>query len=71
VDVTDTMEEKLKALEKHTSQFAWMTTFQAATLTGHARLRGEFRGLAIGCRYAEGFRAFRIHGYMPNFKLLP
>jgi N-acetylglucosamine malate deacetylase 1 len=31
----------------------------------------RFRGIQAGCKYAEGFRAFRIHGYMPNFKLLP
>ena len=71
VDITDTMEMKLKALELHKSQFAWMDTFQAVTLTEHCRLLGAFRGLAIGCKYAEGFRAYRIHGYMPDFKLLP
>jgi LmbE family N-acetylglucosaminyl deacetylase len=71
VDITETMEMKMKSLEMHKSQFAWMTTFQQATLTGHCKVLGEFRGLAIGCKYAEGFRAFRIHGYMPNFKLLP
>ena len=29
------------------------------------------RGIQAACRYAEGFRAFRIHGYPPNYKLLP
>ncbi len=71
VDVTDTMEEKLRALAMHKSQFAWMSTFQSASLIDHCRILGAFRGLAIGTRYAEGFRAFRIHGYMPDFKLLP
>jgi LmbE family N-acetylglucosaminyl deacetylase len=71
VDITATMDKKLKSIEAHKSQFAWMSTFQAETLTGHSRIVGEFRGLAIGCRYAEAFRAFRIHGYMPDFKLLP
>jgi LmbE family N-acetylglucosaminyl deacetylase len=71
VDITDTMETKLKSLELHKSQFAWMSTFQEASLTGHCRVLGEFRGLAIGCKYAEAFRAYRIHGYMPDFKLLP
>ena len=71
VDVSDTMEEKLRALALHKSQFAWMSTFQEASLTDHSRIVGSFRGLAIGARYAEAFRAFRIHGYMPDFKLLP
>jgi N-acetylglucosamine malate deacetylase 1 len=71
VDVTDTMEKKLESLARHKSQFAWMDTFQSVTLTEHCRLLGAFRGLAIGRPYAEGFRAYRIHGYMPDFKLLP
>lgn len=71
VDVTDQMEKKLQALAMHKSQFAWMDTFQAVSLTEHCRLLGAFRGLAIGRPYAEGFRAYRIHGYMPDFKLLP
>ena len=71
VDISETMETKLKALALHKSQFAWMDTFQSVTLTEHCRTIGAFRGLAIGCAYAEGYRAYRIHGYMPNFKLLP
>ncbi len=71
VDVSDTMEEKLRALALHKSQFAWLSTFQEASLTEHCRILGAFRGLAIGRPYAEGFRAYRIHGFMPDFKLLP
>jgi LmbE family N-acetylglucosaminyl deacetylase len=71
VDVSDTMEKKLESLAKHKSQFAWMDTFQSVTLTEHCRLLGAFRGLAIGRPYAEGFRAYRIHGYMADFRLLP
>ncbi len=71
VDVSEFMETKLAALALHKSQFAWMSTFQTESLTDHCRIRAEFRGLAIGCRGAEAFRAFRIHGYMPDFKLLP
>jgi len=71
VDITDTMDEKLRAVSMHKSQYAWMSTFQSTGFTDHARILAEFRGLAINRPYAEGFRAFRIHGYMPNFKLLP
>jgi len=71
VDISETMDEKLRALEQHKSQFAWMSTFQSTSLTDHPRILGAFRGLAIGCAYAEGFRGHRIHGYMPDFKLLP
>ena len=71
VDISETIETKLKALALHKSQFAWMSTFQSVSLTEHVRILNAFRGLAIGTAYAEGFRAYRIHGYMPNFKLLP
>jgi LmbE family N-acetylglucosaminyl deacetylase len=71
VDVSDTMEDKLRALALHKSQFAWLSTFQEVSLTEHCRIVGTFRGLAIGRPFAEGFRAYRIHGYMPDFKLLP
>jgi LmbE family N-acetylglucosaminyl deacetylase len=71
VDVSETMDEKLRALALHKSQFAWMSNFQASSLTEHSRIVAAFRGVAVGCAYAEGFRAHRIHGYMPDFKVLP
>ena len=71
VDISETMDEKLRALALHKSQFAWMSNFQASSLTEHSRIVAAFRGVAVGCAYAEGFRAHRIHGYMPDFKLLP
>jgi LmbE family N-acetylglucosaminyl deacetylase len=71
VDISDTFDDKIKALECHRSQFAWMDTFQIHTLSDHCRIMAEFRGLQADVRYAEGFRAFRIHGYMPDFRTLP
>jgi len=71
VDISETMDEKLRALALHKSQFAWMSNFQASSLTEHSRIVAAFRGVAVGCAYAEGFRAHRVHGYMPDFKLLP
>ena len=35
------------------------------------RIFNAFRGLQYGCTYAECFSSYKIHGYMPNFKLLP
>ena len=72
VDITDTMDEKLRVagdaqepvrLDEH--------------LPGgepHRSLpdpRASSAAWRSAGRYAEGFRAFRIHGYMPDFKLLP
>lgn len=71
VDISGQIEDKIKALECHKSQEAWMGNFQIHSLSEHLRLLAQFRGLQAGCRFAEGFRAFRIHGFMPDFKLLP
>jgi len=71
VDITDVMDKKLKAVAVHKSQFDWMATFQTQTLSDYCRVINEFRGLQSGFKFAEGFRACRVHGYMPKFKLLP
>ena len=71
VDISGEMETKLQALACHQSQQAWMDTFQIHNFADHVRILSEWRGLQAGCRCAEGFRAFRIHGYMPDFRLLP
>jgi len=72
VDVSEFVEEKLAALLKHRSQINWMAHYQAVDdFEGHSRALARIRGVQAGCKYAEGFRAFRIHGYPPNYKLLP
>lgn len=71
IDITAEWDEKMIALACHKSQYAWMDTFQLHGFTDHCRILGEFRGLQNGCKYAEGFRAYRIHGFMPDFSLLP
>ncbi|MDI4645857.1 PIG-L deacetylase family protein [Cohnella hashimotonis] len=71
VDISDVFPLKKEALTKHTSQFNWMDVYQSHNLLSIMEISDKFRGLQAGYEYAEGFRAFRIHGYMPNFKLLP
>lgn len=71
VDISEQFELKQKSLEKHQSQAAWMDVFQPHEFLDHSRILSELRGLQSGVRYAEGFRAFRIHGFMPDFHLLP
>ncbi|MDG0808425.1 PIG-L deacetylase family protein [Cohnella rhizosphaerae] len=71
VDITDVYEIKKEALTMHKSQYAWMDVYQTHGLLDILEITDKFRGLQAGFVYAEGFRAFRIHGYMPNFKLLP
>lgn len=71
VDISEEMELKLEALAKHKSQYAWMDSFQPHNFIDSCRILAKFRGLQAGCLYAEAFQTFRIHGFMPDFKLLP
>lgn len=70
VDITEFFDLKLEALMKHKSQQAWMEVFNSE-LGEDVRISARFRGNQIGVKYAESFRGFRIHGYMPDFRLLP
>jgi N-acetylglucosamine malate deacetylase 1 len=71
VDITETLPTKLEMLSKHKSQVEWMGCFGNDKIKEYLTTIAKFRGLQAGCDYAEGFRAFRIYGYMPDFKLLP
>jgi hypothetical protein len=37
----------------------------------NCKIQNAFRGLQNGVEYAEGFRACRLHGYMPDSSALP
>lgn len=71
VDIGDFLAPKLQSLDKHKSQVDWMAHYTDDDLKEYCTALARLRGIQAGCRYAEGFRAFRIHGYMPDFKLLP
>ncbi len=71
VDVSATFERKLQALERHVSQVSWMGEFMEDSLPELTRAMNRYRGMQSGARYAEAFCAHRVHGFMPDFKLLP
>jgi hypothetical protein len=48
-----------------------MAVFTDDDFLEYCRTLNRLRGIQAGCKYAEGFRAMRIHGYMANFHLLP
>ncbi len=70
VDISEEFDAKYAALQNHVSQKEWMDVF-GSELGEDMKILGMFRGMQYGCKYAECFRAFKIHGYMPNYKLLP
>jgi N-acetylglucosamine malate deacetylase 1 len=71
VDISDFADIKKEALRKHVSQFEWMSRFMDDELDSFMDILGKFRGMQAGFSYGEAFIGHRIHGFMPNFKLLP
>jgi len=71
VDITDFMEKKAELLRCHKSQFSWMANVTSDDFTEDAYVLSRFRGLQSGVRYAEGFIAHRIQGYIPDYRSLP
>ena len=56
VDVSSVMETKRRMLRCHKSQFKAVSELAGRDLEQLINLQSEFRGLAGGCAYAEGFR---------------
>lgn len=71
VDVTEVVDIKKQAMNKHTSQFEWMSVFMKEELDSFMDILARFRGLQSNCKFAEAFIGHRLHGFMPNYKLLP
>ncbi len=55
VDITATMETKLRMLACHQSQVSAMRELAHTDLIEIVETQSRFRGLQAGCRYAEGF----------------
>jgi len=71
VDVTDTIETKLNALDCHESQIKWMLKHDKIDFLDFVRTVSKFRGLQCGVKYAEGFRRCATWGRLTTKRLLP
>jgi LmbE family N-acetylglucosaminyl deacetylase len=56
VDISDTIEIKLKALDCHTSQIKWLRDHDGIDFLDFIRTASKYRGQQCGVAYAEGFR---------------
>lgn len=64
VDITETMDEKLKMLSHHSSQREWLRQHQGVDeYLIRTRQWSEQYGVECGANYAEGFRQHLGHGY--------
>ena len=71
VDITDTIELKLKALVCHESQIVWMKEHDKIDFIDFVRSSSKVRGYQCGVAYAEGFRTDMHYGRMTTKRFLP
>jgi len=65
VDISDVIEQKLKALACHESQIKWMLDHDRIDFLDFVKTCNKYRGLQASVKYAEGFRQYA--GW-PRFK---
>ena len=71
VDITETFEIKKQMLLCHKTQFVAMQDLANTDMLEMIEVQAKFRGMAAGCRYAEGFT--RLDAYQRGLtrRLLP
>lgn len=71
VDVTDTIDLKIKMLNCHESQIVWMRDHDHIDFPDMVRTQSKFRGYQCGAEYAEGFRQCNAYLKGTTKRLLP
>ncbi len=71
VDVSATFATKQQMLARHESQALWLKEQYAISFQELIELSACYRGLQSGCRYAEGFRHWRVWPGRSAAGLLP
>ncbi|NMC81674.1 MAG: PIG-L family deacetylase [Armatimonadetes bacterium] len=71
VDITDTFDAKVRALECHESQMVWLKEYNDVDIIDFIEVTARFRGLACGARYAEGYRRAEVWPRVPSRRVLP
>lgn len=71
VDITSAMETKRRMLRCHESQFAAMSELAHTDLLELIEVQARFRGIAAGCRYAEGFTKLNAFQRGVTRRILP
>ena len=71
VDISDFMENKLKAIACHRSQYGWMKEFMDDDFRDYAQALARYRGFQCAKDYAEGFVAHKMYAFMADPRMLP
>ena len=71
VDITETIELKIKAVDCHQSQVKWMRDHDKIDFLDFVRTVSKLKGLQSGVPYVEGFRMCTTWPRMVTKRLLP
>ncbi|MBO9595593.1 MAG: PIG-L family deacetylase [Niabella sp.] len=71
VDITEVFEMKKKMLRCHKSQIRDMKEQAHTDMLGMMETQSKFRGLAAGCKYAEGFKRLEAYQRGLTRRILP
>ena len=71
VDISEEIENKIKALNCHQSQVKWMLEHDRIDFLDFVRTVSKFRGLQCGATFAEGFRKCETWPRLGTKRLLP
>jgi N-acetylglucosamine malate deacetylase 1 len=71
VDISETVEIKLAALNCHESQVKWMYDHDGIDFLDFVRTSARYRGLQCGAAYAEGFKPCLTWPRLSPKRLLP
>jgi LmbE family N-acetylglucosaminyl deacetylase len=71
VDISDTIETKIKMVDCHKSQVNWMRDHDNIDFLDFVRTVSKFRGLQCGVPYAEGFTQCTTWPRLTTKRLLP
>lgn len=69
VDISETIDIKLRALACHKSQVSFMEDWQGTSLLENARILSAYRGLQSGVKYAEAFKLVKKSGQNHAFSI--
>ena len=71
VDVSSTIDLKIKMLNCHESQVVWMKEHDGIDFADMVKTCSRYRGYQCGCDYAEGFKQCQVYLKGTSKRLLP
>ena len=71
VDITDTIETKIKMMMKMKSQIGWLKDIHNSNADEFIRIVARFRGFQAGVNYTEAFTQKRMYPQGLTKRILP